>query len=112
MYRDLFSYYLARGGDASRETTFGNRNWDEIVNPEIRTKLEVVFNHDTSDVRAVRPDRTVILVGNITASWGHQESSRWFREPNRGGVNRRGLRLQEGVPADRGRYRLNLGINP
>ena len=79
MYRDLFSYYLARGGDTSRETTFGNRNWDEIVNPEMRTKLKVVFDHCTGDIRAVRPDRTIILVGTVTATWGHEETIEWFR---------------------------------
>ena len=83
-YRDLFAYYLAKGGDTSRETSFGDRNWDDVVDPEMQTRLEVVFNHDTGDVRAVRPDRTIILVGNITARWGHEESIRWFREPNRG----------------------------
>ena len=83
-YRDLFTYYLAKGGDTSRETSFGDRNWDDVVDPEMQTRLEVVFNHDTGDVRAVRPDRTIILVGNITARWGHEESIRWFREPNRG----------------------------
>ena len=30
MYRDLFSYYLAQGGDNSRETSFGDRNWDVV----------------------------------------------------------------------------------
>ena len=83
-YRDLCAYYLAKGGDTSRETSFGDRNWDDVVDPEMQTRLEVVFNHDTGDVRAVRPDRTIILVGNITARWGHEESIRWFREPNRG----------------------------
>ena len=82
--RDLFAYYLAKVGDTSRETSFGDRNWDDVVDPEMQTRLEVVFNHDTGDVRAVRPDRTIILVGNITARWGHEESIRWFREPNRG----------------------------
>ena len=83
-YRDLCADYLAKGGDTSRETSFGDRNWDDVVDPEMQTRLEVVFNHDTGDVRAVRPDRTIILVGNITARWGHEESIRWFREPNRG----------------------------
>ena len=74
-YRDLFTYYLAKGGDTSRETSFGDRNWDDVVDPEMQTRLEVVFNHDTGDVRAVRPDRTIILVGNITARWGMRRAS-------------------------------------
>ena len=60
-YRDLCAYYLAKGGDTSRETSFGDRNWDDVVDPEMQTQLEVVFKHDTGDVRAVRPHRTIIL---------------------------------------------------
>ena len=78
-YRDLFTYYLARGGETSRETSFGDRNWDDDVDPQMRTQLKLVFNHDTGDVRAVRPDRTIILVGAVTARWGHEETIEWFR---------------------------------
>ena len=79
MYRDLFDFYLARGGDTSRETSFGDRNWDDVVDSGMRIKLEVVFTHDTGDIRAVRPDGTVVLVDTVTATWGHEETIEWFR---------------------------------
>ena len=107
MYKDILSYYLARGGDTSRETSFGDRHWDDVIDPQMLTRLEVVFNHDTGDVRAVRPDRTVILVGHVTARWGHQETIEWFREPARGDWPPRPLsRFREIIDTVNGCYQM------
>ena len=33
-YQSLFHFYLDRGGDTSRETTLGDRHWDDLVDQE------------------------------------------------------------------------------
>ena len=98
VFRDLFAFYLAQGGDTSCETTFGDRNWDDVVDPYRLYPLRVVFNHDTGDVRAEMQDGRILLVDTVTARWGPQETIGWFREPARGDWPPRPLsRFQETI---------------
>ena len=84
-FRNLFEFYLMNGGDTSRETTMGDRAWDDAVDPDRQWPLRVAMGHDTGDVRAQDQDGRIVLVGTITARWETQEVVAWFREPARGG---------------------------
>ena len=77
-YRTLFHFYLDRGGDTSRETTLGDRHWDDAGDPDRQRPLRVVLNHDTGDVRAEGQDGRIVLVDTVTATWGPEETVKWL----------------------------------
>ena len=50
IFQNLHSFYRAQGGEASRETPFGQEAWEEVADPKRQFPIEVRFNHGTGHV--------------------------------------------------------------
>ena len=87
IYPNLHAFYRAQGGEASRETTFGQEAWDEVADPKRQAPIEVRFNHGTGIIFALAIDGRVSLVGTVIGdddadaeellSWFHGRDGSW-----------------------------------
>ena len=84
LYSDFFSYQILSGALGSRTTSWGSRNWNPAYG--IKVKYQVLYVHDTGDVVAMNHHTgRVHLLDTITARWGPEYVTSWFRDDAKGG---------------------------
>ena len=84
IYPNLSAYYVALGGESSRETIFGQASWDAVADPRGGFPLEVRYNHGNGDVLAIAVDGRVVNLGTVIADdyADTEEILSWFHEPD------------------------------
>ena len=105
-YRDVATLYAERGGRQSRQTPYGDFNYDDRPAPE-RTAgmLRVSYIHDTGDWYATHPVEggRALLIGNITplAPWGAHRRVPGGLGPTRGAGEAPELVPEDDCPVQR-----------
>ena len=110
IYPNLSAYYVAQGGESSRETIFGQASWDAVADPRGGFPLEVRYNHGNGDVLAIAVDGRVVNLGTVIGDdyADTEEILSWFHEPDGSWPERSLQELRARVDVVNGRYDFQM----
>ena len=116
IYPNLSAYYVALGGESSRETIFGQASLDAVADPRGGFPLEVRYNHGNGDVLAIAVDGRVVNLGTVIGDdyADTEEILSWFHEPDGSWPERSLQELRARVDVVNGRYdfKCSCGVFP